>query len=190
MHARGLELGGLLQQVSVVFSGQHLTLCLNRDLIQVLVKETSTNTEEESFWPPSTDMILTEPYAMLVQNTEVIVTPKPRPATEPPMGWSSPLRLIPCQADLSDEMLQLATKLANFPPLVVPPGCILVNESSWVSDSRWAKITASDTRQGRIQLLVRVKTSPSVPENKTGMSNELCQQYLLAHFYDEQSGSY
>jgi hypothetical protein len=183
VHAQELELGGLLQQVSVVFANQHLSLCLKRDVVQVIVKESST-TEDDSLWP-TTEEVSGEPFVMLVQNTEVIVTPKPRPAHDS-MEWSTPLRLIPCKEDWNDGMLRLG-RLANCSPLVAPPGCILVNGASWTSNNEWARI-ASEAQEDQSQLLVRVKTSPLVPEQQTGMHKDfLLAARFFVFFYDEQS---
>jgi hypothetical protein len=167
VHSQELELGGLLQQVSVVFANQRLSLKLNRDSVQVVVKETFT-TEESSIWPTThQEEWEAPPCVLLVQDTEVIVEPKPRPPSE---QWSTPpLRLIPCQEDWSDGMLNLARR-AIITSLVVPPGCVLVNPTCWKSDNEWAMIVL-ESRQDQMPL-VRVMTSPLVPEHDTGRSTK------------------
>jgi hypothetical protein len=89
VHSQELELGGLLQQVSVVFANQRLSLQLERDSVEVVVKETFTM-EESSIWP-TTRECEAPPCVLLVQDTEVIVEPKPRPPSErwstPPLRW-------------------------------------------------------------------------------------------------------
>jgi hypothetical protein len=168
VHSQELELGGLLQQVSVVFTNQRLSLQLKRDSVQVVVKEIFTTEESSSIWPTTTHKELeAPPCVLLVQDTEVIVEPKPRPPSE---QWSTPpLRLIPCREDWSDGMRNLARR-ANITSLVVPPGCVLVNPTCWKSDNEWAMIVL-ESRQDQMRL-VRVMTSRLVPEHDAGRSTK------------------
>ena len=162
VYAQELEMGGLLQQVSVVYPNQLLRLCLGRDMAHVVVKSSSVN-QESSVW--STAEATSEPCVLLIETTEFIVTPKPRPS-ESPMEWSSPLRLIPCIDDWNKSMFQMA-KLSGTSPLLVPPGCILVNKASWSSKREWAKVASYPPVEDQNQLL-RVLVSPLVPEQQAG----------------------
>jgi hypothetical protein len=173
VYAQAFEQGDLLQQVSVVYHNQRISLQLPsnaKTVAQVVVREISTRTEAETLWPSLKDE--TEAgatFALLVKDTEVVITPKPRPRKRDP-EWSTPLRLIPCDEDWTEDMHELAERLGGSSSIVVPPGCILVNESSvnWVDKtSRWARISqASNHSKSR---LIRVVASSQVPFLQAGM---------------------
>mmetsp|Transcript_94 Transcript_94/g.140 ORF Transcript_94/g.140 Transcript_94/m.140 type:complete len:1060 (-) Transcript_94:72-3251(-) len=167
VHAQALEQGGLLQQVSVVYHHQSVSLRLpgkTQPVVQLVVREISTTTETP--WPSLEDEE-NAMFGLLVSDTEVIISPRPRPRQKT-SEWSPPLRLLPCDADWTDEMRHLAETHGDLRSIVVPPGCILVNESSIdgvnkgsASTTLWAKISkATDDSKS---CWARVVTSSQVP---------------------------
>ena len=143
-YAQSFEEGGLLKQVSVVFNQQLLTLQLPTSSavkVRLIVGEISTTrtSETSGLWPPlSSDHKEDDnrnsccDYALLVQNTEVIIQPKPRPTNDDDCEWSAPLRLIPCCDEWPADMQYLSQQQQatgnHQHPLRVSPGHILVNQ--------------------------------------------------------------
>jgi hypothetical protein len=181
VHAEELERGALLHQVSVVYPNQQLSLRLQRDTIEVVVKEILTLKDEDSIWPSTAEdgddevsSRAAPPCVLLVQDTELIVSPKPRPKLD--NNWSAPLRLVPCQGDWSSSMLELPKQLSlakQCDQHVIPPGCILVHPECWNSPQEWARIkTVVETaNEDTASCLVHIIQSPLIRKQQAGTSN-------------------
>ena len=182
-----MECGGLLSQVSVIYSNQSLTVRVGggMDRVQIRVMEVTTSAsppspgnELPSIWPHiSSDSSISSncpddgedssklDCVLLIQNTEVIVAPKTRPIKKP-IPWSSPLRLIPSDTDwdASFEKLSNLTERENFH---VEPGYVLVHSDQWPFDREWAQIKTNDSTSNQMRV-VRVTTSRGIPRNNAG----------------------
>lgn len=174
IHSEAMERGELLNQVSVVYEGQELTLLVGNhgDQIRVVVKEvlTSSSTSESSIWPDivssgTSTSWPTPNCVLLVQNTEVVIAPKPRPTKKAP-SWTSPLRLIPCDADWG-ATLDIFKTIFEIEELVAKPFSVLVNDADWLHNSEWARLKPTNSRT--LERLVKVVTSPVVPDGHAGM---------------------
>lgn len=170
-YAKALESGGLLKQISVVYLNQRLRLKIERDHIEILVKEIRA-TEANS--NPLQVGANEDCYALLVQDTEVIIAPKPRNQGEA-VDWSIPQRLIPCQDDWNEAMLHFHT-LMQLSPLRVPPFCVLVSETIWNRTYEWAALRVHDAPKTR-QQLVRVIPHSSIPSGQAGKAPLLSPHY-------------
>lgn len=118
-----LESGGLLQQVSIVYPNQILPLWVGgRDVLRVKVLSRSfyTSDEDSSDEDASYDQEERPVCLRLVADTEVIVTPKPRPFSSAELKMSAPLRVYPTWEDWSFSMQSLQDE-APATPLSVPP---------------------------------------------------------------------
>jgi hypothetical protein len=181
VHAEELESGALLHQISLIYPNQRLSLRLQRDRIQVVVKEILTLQDEDSIWPSTAEDANDEassqaapPCVLLVQDTELIVSPKPRPKLN--NDWSAPLRLVPCQEDLSSSMLELQKQLLlakQCDQLVIPPGCVLVHPECWNTPHEWAriKVVAERANENTTTRLVRVIKSSLIRKQQAGTSS-------------------
>jgi Peroxisome biogenesis factor 1, N-terminal len=155
-HAEWLEGGGILQQISVVYPKQVLSIRFDafRDdiaRVKVVQVESTLHSDGGDFdcafdvWPSNegTGSKCSEqerspagPWCvLLVQDTEVQIAPKTRKSQD---RLTPPLRLIPSTADLFPIMRVLANELDQYQGLqesetcssmTVPPGCILVHAS-------------------------------------------------------------
>lgn len=172
-YADALESGLLLQQVSVVYKKQRLTLSLNRDKIEVLIQSISTSKEGEG-----SDNCEDSVYGLLLQDTEVIISPKLRTSSAV-VDWTPPQRLIPCQNDWNDTMIDLQA-LSKVPlSVTVPPVCVIVNEAIWVTGFEWAILESSNNDcQETKRRLVRVLTNSKVPKGEAGRR----QYFFLCNF--------
>lgn len=160
-----VEQGGLLSQVSVIYQNQNLTLRVGDGIDRVQVKVTEatgssldTNcAKEDSTRPP--------PCVLLIQDTEVIVSPKSRP-TKKVIPWSSPLRLIPSDIDWGTSCATLS-RLTKMEAINVEPGCVLVHCDQWPFESQWAQIKPENQTLNQMRV-VRVTTSSKIPPNDAG----------------------
>lgn len=107
--AQQLEAGTLLEQVSIVSPGQQISLKLGNDHVQLLVLKDRFCPKEEGM---GDDHCL-----RLVADTEVIVTPRPRPSTnvdaDNSYDPSGPIRVLPSYADYTPAMKQLKKLFEN-----------------------------------------------------------------------------
>jgi hypothetical protein len=203
IHAECMENRSLLQQVSVVYPNQILHLNIGKfdDRIRLIVKEvTSESTSSSSsssssspsqpstsVWPKleestSTASTRSLPCVLLVQDTEVVVSPKPRPAKKS-IPWSSPLRLIPSDADWGDETLEILSTISNQEALAVEPGCIIVHNA----DHEWARVKPDKSNfKNQPERLIRVLSSEKVGKENAGMfqkrkrqSSRICHEIHL-----------
>jgi len=176
IHGGTVEQGGFLSQVSVVYEKQILCIHLGDtgDQVRVLVKEIvgasprPSSTSPSSVWPVARQSIEdggqnTPRCVLLVQDTEVVVSPKPRP-TKKTIPWSCPLRLIPSEMDWGDA-LGMLSKIAGGETFAVGPGCILVHPDEWTHESEWARIKpdVSHYSKNYQERVVRVTVSRVVP---------------------------
>jgi len=101
--AQQLEAGTLLEQVSIVSPGQQISLKLGNDHVQLLVLKDRFCPKEEG--------VGDDHCLRLVADTEVIVTPRPRPSTnidaDNSYDPSGPIRVLPSYADYTPAMKQL-----------------------------------------------------------------------------------
>ncbi|CAJ1961407.1 unnamed protein product [Cylindrotheca closterium] len=168
-----LQRGGFLQQVSVVYSKQHLHLKMDNDWVELLVgRIESSNDDDEKIV-----------FGLLRQDTEVIIAPRTREKKDI-VDWSPPQTLIPSQDDWNEAMLQLH-KTMELEPLSLAPGCVLVNEMMWNSKYSWATVEpCSNKAQKEDQKrLVRVICNKSVPEGNAVLHKWLRQDLGLALYW-------
>ncbi len=214
MHSEVMELGGWLNQVSVVYPKQKLALRVGgrqRDCVHLVVSESigGSNSGEKSgrftkptsIWPvlsnthPSpVDLDNVEaPCILLVQDTEVIVEPNPRQSKKV-VSWSAPLRVIPSHLDWSQSILQTVARMTNlsdeYLPLAVEPGCILVNTDAWTFQTHWARIRPKSKAVANHQRIIRVAKSSRVSVDDAGMLKKGFVCMLLSIFNDEKEKSY
>jgi Peroxisome biogenesis factor 1, N-terminal len=199
VHGDVMEQGGWLGQVSLVNPGQRLVLRVGgdgRDRIHLVVKEAvggggkhgNAPKHSSSLWPalPNTslgsvgdfdddDDDVEPPCFLLVQDTEVIVEPKPR-QTKKGVPWSSPLRLVPCQLDWSQGTLDTLSRMTNhsgeYPPFEVDAGCIVVNHDAWTHESHWARIRPESKAAADQERMVRVVKSSRISPDDAGRMTE------------------
>lgn len=176
-----MEQGGLLKQVSVIYQGQLLTLCVGRggDEVKMLVKDVAGGLSRSgsSIWPNFVDQTFsvngykssTAPpeqtlYALLVQGTEVVVVPKPRPPKQN-ISWTPSLRLIPSERDWGDAS-DLLARLTGIKATRVAPWSVVVHEDQWQYESEWARIKPANSKSP--VGIVKVITSPDVAFQSAG----------------------
>ena len=141
LDAAWLEGGGLLRQVSLVYPDQVVPLRLSgSDVARVRVMPGDT-LERTAVWPDEDDE---ECCWRLRADTEIVVTPKPRPSTT---TAEIVLRTIPCRQDYccmeeadddndasssSSAMLELAALLDQTLVRVVAPNTVVLHPSTLV----------------------------------------------------------
>ncbi len=190
VHAELLEQGGLLEQLSLVYLDQPLALIpraskhgINR--IHVVVREISTLFRESlSLWPDLIDddsyesTVMKKPgVAMLANNTEIIITPKPRTKACDAVSWSNPLQVVPGALDIRlESWASLQEKLPGIQRLpLMAPGCILIHPDSislnpsWV-EMEWMRMRVAniESKRGEVRS-VRVILSSDTPKATAGM---------------------
>jgi hypothetical protein len=110
-NAGWLEQGGLLQQVSLVYPGQILTLCAGgRDVVRIRVASTDFgSSKSKDLWPGDDDTAVSSipPKCLrLVADTQVVVAPKTKAGNQ--ARDTAKLRVLPSINDYSESMLELA----------------------------------------------------------------------------------
>lgn len=112
-NADWLEEGGLLQQVSLVYPDQILTLCAGgRDVVRVRVASTNFG-PKQSLWPGDDDdmgVSSTPKCLRLVADTQVIVAPKTKAGEQ--TRDTAKLTIVPAINDYSKAILELAGLLS------------------------------------------------------------------------------
>jgi hypothetical protein len=172
-HADALEQGGLLQQVSVVYPGQSISLQIGRDVARVVVKGVNEDTSAagDNVWPEDPQSRSQSTYTrcvLLVQDTEVVIAPKTRPRrVDDEVG--PPLRLSPCDLDFGTAMRDLAS-VQKIKILTVPPRCVLIHGTTPATDNQsWAWASSSnDDSKDQCVALVRVIHTPELPPKHAG----------------------
>lgn len=193
MHSEVMEFGGWLEQVSLVYPKQELTLRVGgvgRDCVHLIVveaigrdnrvkKNIGDSTKSTSVWPVSSKALPNAPgrdddevpCMLLLQDTEVVVEPKPRPSKKV-VSWSAPLRLIPSHSDWSQSLSNTVSRMSNFSdeylPLVVDVGCILVSTDAWPFQTNWARIRPESETNNIHERVVRVVRSTRVSMDDAG----------------------
>jgi hypothetical protein len=155
VNAELLEEGGLLQQVSVVYPNQLLSLRVALEMVRVRVTA--------------------ETPSRLVANTEVHIRPKPRPpisTTESPL-----LRVVPSWDDFTTDMQELAVQTQHYSPIDVSP-CTLVLHPTTLEQCglqhgsvvviRNYKLDGTQTSNVSQTAVARVTTSDLIPEGSVG----------------------
>jgi hypothetical protein len=181
-NADWLEQGGLLQQVSLVYPGQILTLCAGgRDLVRVRVASTNFD-PKQSLWPGDDDDtgVSSSPKCLrLVADTQVIVAPKTKAGEQ--TRETAKLTVVPAINDYSESILELAD-LLGVSLTDAAPCCAVVHPatlsralgSSDTSQSAFAIVnvvnddnteSSADTSRTAI---VRVSASEHVSEDSIG----------------------
>lgn len=158
-YAKELESGLLLQQISVVYRKQKLILTIQKDKIEISIQNISI-VEEEGLDKPG-DIY----FGLLLQDTEVIISPKVRTSSLL-VDWTPPQRLIPCQDEWDDTMLELQT-ISKSTPLIVPPACVMVNDNIWTTNFEWAILESNDLPEKKRQI-VKVVRDPNIPRGQAG----------------------
>jgi len=186
MYGDFMEEGGLLNQVSVIYPNQTITLRIGdgNDRVRIRVVEATGDTNfnrngistECLVWPElppvrrgsssnrdNEDESRRPPCVLLIQDTEVIVTPKPRPSKNIP-SWSSPLQLIPSDIDWGTSFSTLLNASKRNDTFRVEPSCVLIHHDQWPYESEWAHIQVEHSiSSDRITRIVRVTTSSRIP---------------------------
>ena len=174
-HADALEQGGLLQQVSVVYTGQLICLQMGRDVARVVVKNViheDTSAADDNVWPEdpqSLSQSTNTRCVLLVQDTQVVIAPKTRPRRDDDQV-GPPLRLCPCDFDFGTAMRDLAS-VQKIELLTVPPRCVLIHGTSSARDSQswaWASSCSEADSKDQFMALVRVIHAPEVPPKHAG----------------------
>eukprot|EP00980_Cylindrotheca_fusiformis_P029544 scaffold23505_cov119-Cylindrotheca_fusiformis.AAC.3 len=160
-YADSLEAGLLLKQISVVYSQQRLSLRIQNDRIEVLVKKIVL--ERDGSGDPHQVAGNDSSCALLVQDTEIIISPKQRQQCKA-VDWSASQRLIPCRDDWNEAMLQLHS-LMGLSPHEPPFFSVVVSDTIWDSRYEWALLRADDTAKAS-QQLVRVISDDSIPNGQ------------------------
>jgi hypothetical protein len=110
-NADWLEQGGLLQQVSLVYPDQILTLCAGgRDVVRVRVAS-SNFASKQSLWPGDDDDTGAPKCLRLVADTQVIVAPKIKAGEQ--RRDTAKLTVVPAINDYSESMLELGGLLGT-----------------------------------------------------------------------------
>lgn len=167
VHAEEFERGAILKQVSVVTSGQQLKFRIQNDFIHVMVQEIRTALDD-SPWPAYSDdgEIETPQAVMLVNDTEMVVTPKPRPPSKSVYGWSVPLQVVPCTDDKNAAALEFSDRLLSK-RLDVLPASMVVHPDTWDSTfGDWARVCEDGNKDNF--LLARIETSQDIPTEQAG----------------------
>ncbi len=173
-----MEEGGLLNQVSVTYPGQHISIRVGGiDRVNVRVKEISTRDpgdDTNTIWPDMSTYgsdssehsktTNTSPQCvLLIQDTEMIVEPKARPRKNV-SAWLDPFQLIPSDLEWGSSLKKLSS-LSGRGSLHVDPGCVHVRTEQWQFETEWAQIRSEDSKKTRV---VRVMTSSRIPRNNAG----------------------
>jgi len=167
--------GGLLSQVSVVYSNQSLTVRINEfERVKIRVKEMNTKAtsnvrdEMDPVWPDiSTDSSDSDKClktmkthlncVLLIRDTEIIVEPKTR-TKKNDSSWLGPFRLIPSAAEWGAS-LHILSRLTELKSFHVEPGCVIIKTEEWPFESEWAHIKPENSKKTRI---TRVVTSSRI----------------------------
>ena len=186
IHSQAMEYGGLLNQISVVYLNQMLELSIGtgNDVVRMAVKETESGSfasMESSVWPEMVTPALlssgeddgkssqTPPCVLMMQDTEVVIAPKPR-AQKKTASWSSPLRLLPSDEDWGEVSKDLSD-IVDVRSFSVAPSCVLVNTDQWPYKNVWARIRSSKSSgKNASERVVRVVAVSDVPMNQAGTS--------------------
>jgi hypothetical protein len=175
-----VEQGGLLSQVSVIYQDQNLTLRVGDGIDRVKVKVTEATGSSLGTTCAKEDSIRPLSCVLLIQDTEVIVSPKAR-STKKVLPWSSPLRLIASDIDWGTSCATLS-RLTNMEAIYVEPGCVLVHCDQWPFESRWARIKPENPTLNQMRV-VRVTTSSKMPPNDAGMWIYICLITVLFFYF-------
>eukprot|EP00934_Nitzschia_sp_Nitz4_P009035 Nitzschia sp. Nitz4//scaffold129_size63868//3768//7463//NITZ4_006193-RA/size63868-augustus-gene-0.50-mRNA-1//1//CDS//3329534887//9025//frame0 len=179
VHAGEFEGGSLLRQVSVVSLQQTVRLRMQNDVVHFVVQDIRTS-RNDSLWPVQGDTEEHSKVALLLNDSELVINPKPRIVSKTG-EWSEALRLIPCSEDLSEGGKQMVSFLGSN-PIDVLPGCLLVSEDVWDSNfGSWARMCI-DGAEDR-NTLVRVATSSSIAKNSAVLHPWLRLQFELSLFW-------
>jgi hypothetical protein len=187
IHSEAMEEGGLLNQISVVYLNQVLELRIAKssDIVKMQVKEIESYSfagreTSLSVWPEivSPSNLSSENVTMskhplcvlLIEDTEVVITPKPR-AEKKSISWSSPLRLIPTDEDWG-EVLYVLSGFSDLESFSAKPMCILVNGDHWPFKCAWARVKGDKPNEKNAsERIVKVVASSKVPVNHAGRSS-------------------
>jgi hypothetical protein len=116
---------------------------------------------------PFSSMEQTSTFGLLLQDTELIISPKLREATDI-VDWSEPQRLMPSQDDWNHAMLDLHV-LVNAPTFSVSLACVLVHESLWNQRYEWALLAPDDDNLEQAnKRLVQVISHSLIPKGQAG----------------------
>jgi hypothetical protein len=181
-NAAWLEQGGLLQQVSLVYPDQILTLCAGgRDVVRVRVASSNFDSKQ-SLWPgddDDTDVSSTPKCLRLVADTQVIVAPKTKAVEQ--TSYTAKLTVVPAISDYSESILELAG-LLSVSLTDAAPCCAVVHPTTFsramgpsdASQSAFAIVhvvnddeTASSSEISRTAI-VYVSASEHVSEDSIG----------------------
>ena len=151
VYAEFLEEGGLLQQVSIVYPNQILSLRVDSEIVNVQVHADCP--------------------CRLLADTEVHIRPKPRTSG---CKQSPLLRVVPAWEDFTPAMQKLATQTdGNYTPIHVTPCTVLVHPKTLEQcgfDNGSIVVIQKERSQGSTQgtAVARVQASELVAEDSVG----------------------
>jgi hypothetical protein len=175
-----LEQGGLLRQVSVVYPNQMVQFKIHGSVVRLKVTSVvqDDNDSEYDGWPDassdettSTTHPSSPPCVLLVQDTEVIIAPKPRQQMLPPKTLQ--LRLLPSRGEMNPAIFDLVRQEEEYWHNV-SPGCILLSSQDLPTQNhsnQWAWVSATTTLTTTLTAntrLVRLVKSAHVPPSHAG----------------------
>ena len=174
-----LEQGALLQQVSLVYSGQEIPLWVgDRDVAWVRILPSNFDKSEapNSAWPDlkkwgssyHQNSTTTAPCLRLVRDTRVSVAPKPRSSNNNRQAqWSPPLRVYTTQNDYGVAMLELAKKF-DKPQVATTPGTV------WAATSAKSLFPGLQNDENCALVLVHDAANGNISDDLSGNASLSC----------------
>jgi hypothetical protein len=178
-----LEMGGLLAQVCIVYSNQMLTLTTSRGAARMKVKicHDSGFSSEVTSTSILNDLGRST-VVLLVQDTEVVISPKPRSLETSGLDEVSVFRLTAGRGDLSIAMDEFASRSGRkqYSYVSVPPGCIYLRDDATIDRDAlvWIAKGGKGSSKKQKQVLGRILVSPLIPKNCAGMYVSLFEGIL------------
>ena len=167
-HADWLENGGFLDQISLVYRDQIVSLALP-DGIRADIRVVSVEKEQESVWPNSepSNEDSDSNCRRILADTEVVLLPGSTESVE----QLPVLKLQPAREEYSSSMQELHALLDGAPPLESCPfGMAVFNPDDWPTENKYARIHPKRERSNNFpsSYLVEVKVSGSVAKGHSG----------------------
>ena len=176
-YADELESGELLQQISLVYPDQLVTLQVRGEVARVRVIPNHTWSETQ-LWPKQ-DQATNQQYPCLrlVADTEVIIQPKLEKQRQKSKQL---LWLAPCLADYNEAMQQLGESVGQTAKLIsLNPYSVAVHPMTLSQTQRWSDVDSRD----RLAVIERNATNEE-PETAIALviSSDLVQEDSVGKF--------
>jgi Peroxisome biogenesis factor 1, N-terminal len=191
LNAAWLEQGGLLQQVSLVYSGQilHIRLSNTATMARLMVspRNFDPNQETSSIWPRHRPRCV-----RLAADTQLVVIPKPRPTIPPTM-----LQVVPTREDYWDRdpsVLTLAARLnVDLPSVSQGTGTVhpttlsnlCCGESMDENDVLGESLRFATIEHDNQRAIVMMVASDHVREDCVGKTAHLCVSIAPLKVFNE-----